>query len=276
MRFNLPKVLSTRGRLFLILLVLSTLSSCAFGKKINYQGISAFAPPVVDGKVAIVMQDHRPYVLNGDKNLDWVGLSRALNGIPYGVHTQSGRPLADDLGGMITNTINKQDTSKAYQVVCAPQESKESIMQKIGRQDDLLFLIAIREWKTDSYFTAKLYYELTLDVYAHNQSLVSNTVKGSDPLDGKNIKRADLATATANILEELLNSSNVVSAIRTYQTGAKHVPKSSKQLEPMNSISVGELDKTKDRLDKLKKAKEEGIITEQEYVNKRKAIVDAI
>jgi len=49
------------------------------------------------------------------------------------------------------------------------------------------------------------------------------------------------------------------------------------EVAPSNSKQIGvEIDKTKDRLDSLKKARDEEIITEQEYKAKRKAVVDAL
>ncbi len=273
--------------LLVSLLLLTALSSCAFGRKINYQGVSTFTPPLVQGQSAIAVQDRRPYVLSNDKNPDWVGLSRALSGIPYGVHTQSGKPLSDDLGSLVVNTFNKDGIVKAYQIVLTPNDNLDFALSKRNHGEDLLFIISVLEWKTDVYFNAKFNYEVSLNVYSGNQNLVSNVVKGSDGLGSSNPKRLNLAVATADIFDSLINAPTVVEAINKYQ-GAKSehdktqnkATNSSKQIKKdpsqVRTNNESNLDSTKERMDKLKKARDQGVLTEEEYQQKRKAVVDAL
>src|SRR5690349_14767753 len=81
------------------------ISACAFGNKVDYLSQPPSLEMTSDKKVALGVQEQRPYVLNGDKTPQFVGLLRSAGGIPYGVHTQSGRPLVDEFATAISNAL---------------------------------------------------------------------------------------------------------------------------------------------------------------------------
>ena len=48
-------------------------------------------------RLSIGVQDHRPYVLNHDKEENFIGIQRGGFGIPVSLPTASGHPLAEDM-----------------------------------------------------------------------------------------------------------------------------------------------------------------------------------
>ena len=268
--------------MILLVLLLNMMSSCAFGRKISYQGVSTFSPPVLSGQSAIAVSDKRPYVLSKDKNPDWVGLSRALTGIPYGVHTQSGKPLCDDLGLLLTSTFNKDGVNRAYQIVLGVNDDLNVTLSKKNKSEDLLFLFTILEWKTDVYFGVTLSYDVNLQIFSGSESLVTTTLKGSDKLGGSIPNRSNLAVATADIFGALVNDVKVVEAVKQYQTNVPRTeePKNKSSAvtsqNPREKLNSPELETAKERLEMLKKARTQGVLTEEEYQQKRKAVVDNI
>jgi len=106
-------------------------TGCAFGQRIEYRGVSDFKFSY-SGKerFTVAVQDIRSYIINSDKKLTFVGLSKSLYGIPYNVNTKSGKPLADDFGSLISETLNRQGIS-AFQVKLNPFMKEKEVKQTL-------------------------------------------------------------------------------------------------------------------------------------------------
>ena len=158
----------------LLALVLIVTSGCAIGRKVDYG--SAMTLPVKEGsgQLAVGVVDHRPYVVAGDKAPTFVGLQRSGVGIPYDVNTQSGRPLAADFSGAMSKAL----TDKGYSVTeveLAPSATVDEAKSKLaavkaGRR----ILLEVREWKTDTYAEAGLFYGLYLDVLDQHSAVIGH------------------------------------------------------------------------------------------------------
>lgn len=64
------------------------------GNKHQYIGSDPELLVTTTYATAVAVQDRRPYVLDGDKDADFVGIQRGGFGNPFDVITTSGRPLA--------------------------------------------------------------------------------------------------------------------------------------------------------------------------------------
>jgi hypothetical protein len=80
------------------------LSGCVVGRKHDFQQANAVLG--YQGEpVAMGVQDLRPYIVDGDKDEDFVGLARSGYGIPYDIGTESDRPLAQEMADVIAAAL---------------------------------------------------------------------------------------------------------------------------------------------------------------------------
>ena len=189
------------------------LTGCAFGQKISYTGMSAFGvPEATPKKVGLAVSDKRPAVVAGDHSLQWVGYSRPPLGIPYGVHTESGRPLSDDLASMLQSSL------AVYKIVATtvstqPFEGRDVVVARVtsnGNARNLLF--TLNEWKTDSYvgLIVSLHHSVTLEVLdAQGRTLGVTSSVGVKSLSSS----YPLSAAVRDVFNELLNAEQISAVI---------------------------------------------------------------
>ena len=189
------------------------LTGCAFGQRVDYRGSSDFSIPATKVVVALGTQDERPYVVNGDKQATFVGLSRSLYGIPYNVNTSSGEPLADEIGSLVAGALRKNGANVTQVKIPVGTSSEGRIVLFKTTNSSRYYLIELREWKTDTYANPILYYDVSLSVIDGSGSLLATkNTKGEDKL-GSRPNRANLSTAISSIFGELINDSAIVSAL---------------------------------------------------------------
>lgn len=203
-------------RLHFVLFGIATaivLSGCAAGKRVDYRVTTEFVAPTVKGTtVSVGAQDVRPYVLDGSKQTNFVGLSRSMAGIPYGVVTTSGDPLADEIGALIAGALRKNGATvmEVKIPVGTPAVGRVALFKATNSTRN--YLLEIREWKTDTYSNTTLSYDISLNVLDNlGAVLATKNIKGQDKL-GSRPDRMTLATAISSIFGGLLNEPEIVSA----------------------------------------------------------------
>lgn len=218
-------------RAFLVLLLPVILSACAMGRTTEYRGTSNFDYDYKNNVPIIIgTQDQRPYVLSGDKDETFVGLTRSLYGIPYSMTTKSGDPLAEDFGGLIAATLREKGYH-ATAVRIPPSATEDEALATITKPNgDTYLYLRIKQWKTDTYIHPTLAYALTLSVLdGEGNALGVKTLSGEDDLGGdQRPERQNLAAAVSDILDSLLNSDEIHAALSedsTKQRGAEKVLK---------------------------------------------------
>lgn len=158
------------------------LGGCAYGVKHDYQrpldlGIATSAT------VAVGTLDHRPYIVNGQKGENFVGLSRGGFGNPFDVTTQSGKPLASDISGSIVASMKGKGVN-AKTVELKPAISDDQAMTALraaGAQKSVL--LTLLEWKGDSMINVGLTYDFTLRVFdADGKQLTLKPQQGRENL----------------------------------------------------------------------------------------------
>lgn len=201
-----------------ILVVLGMLGACAFGNTVNY---SAQAPIVVakpTEAIAVAVQDRRPYVVSGEKTVQFVGLQRSGFGIPYGVHTNSGRPLADEFGDTIASSLGTQER-KPQVVRLVPAMSREQVAsQLVGSNAGKALLIAIDEWKSDLYINLRMVYALRATVTDRAGKVMGqHEIRGDQNLGAHPTMFSAYSTTLPAFqktkLEELLNDPKISQAL---------------------------------------------------------------
>jgi hypothetical protein len=201
-------------RFVLFFCLVATLSGCAFGQKISYTGVSGFyVPPETQQKVALAVSDKRPAIVSGDHSLQWVGYSRPPLGIPYGVHTASGRPLSDDFASLLQSSLAIHGIV-AQVVSTQPFEERPIILQRLGSYNlPAGFLVTLNEWKTDSYvgLIVSLYYSVTLEAL----DAAGRSIGLASTMGVKDISRSyPLDAAVRDVFNELFNSPQIAKGSR--------------------------------------------------------------
>lgn len=87
-------------REFNALLILTALFSatagCAFGQRQSFANVQVAVNHRGTTTIAVAAQDRRPYVVNGEKSVTYVGTQRGGFGNPFDVTTKSDAPALQD------------------------------------------------------------------------------------------------------------------------------------------------------------------------------------
>jgi hypothetical protein len=158
-----------------------------------------------EGSVALGVLDARPDVVSGDRKETFIGFSRSLYGIPYPAHTQSKKPLAEDLSNLFTRAL-KLGGKPVQSITTSPSGRRQGAVQALQKSGaERLILVEIRDWWSDTLIHTDLHYDLGLTVFnAQGQELGSSSVAGHDELGKrKRPERRDVPTATNDIIATL-------------------------------------------------------------------------
>jgi hypothetical protein len=196
------------------------LGACAIGNKHQYSGV----PPEVSigskRPVAVGVLDQRDYVLDGSKTPAFVGISRGGFGNPFDVTTASERPLAEDFRDTIVEVF-KRNGINVREVALAPSRDERTAreaLRKVGQERSLL--VALREWKSDTFTNTALQYNVEISVYdLAGKVLASKRIQGNDNLGGDALNpprhaREAVPVAYRKKIDELLNSADIRSALQ--------------------------------------------------------------
>ena len=174
------------GRLFTPLALAALLATgCAVGNVHNYRD-AAFPLEKDSGQaVAVAVQDQRPYVLDGNKGPEFVGLSRGGFGNPFSVTTASGQPMADDMARAVASSLETAGYRPTV-VPLSPKETLDAVRAKLSAaQTPRSLYLAVREWKSDTYMGTSLTYDLTLSVLdTRGMPLADKSDRGKRDLGG--------------------------------------------------------------------------------------------
>lgn len=202
------------------LLLVSVLAGCAYGTKHSYQSAQVELASRGSGSVTVGVWDRRPYVLDGDKPATYTGLQRNGYAIPFNVNTASGRPLAQDMGDTLTQSLNAAGYS-ALSIELQPQDSLAGTRGRLLRGSPRrAVLLTLAEWKSETLKNTDLYYDLRMYVYdSRGKLLGSRWLKGMDAMDGsffraKQKAAHDVPEAFRQKLETLLDSPEIAAALK--------------------------------------------------------------
>jgi len=183
-------------RALVLLCAFSALGGCAFGQKIDYRQSSPYLSARSTTPVEVNVIDERPYVLDGDKDPEFVGRLRALYYNPFNVNTLTGDPLSFDIKEAVRSALEKSSIKApaAYSTTNANPGQK-------------LLMLKLREWKIDAYMRTRFDYDVTASVLdEHGKELATKSAKGSGAV-------SNVITGGTEALSGLLNSDEIVAAL---------------------------------------------------------------
>jgi len=165
------------------LVVLIFLSGCAAGVKHDYVQDSLDLKVVTGNSIVVGTLDHRSYILNYQKNDDFVGLSRGGFGNPFDVTTLSGNSLAGDISKSITSSLRKNGVNAQIIEFTSPQSVSEASEKLISKNTQRSLLLTLREWKGDSMINVGFTYDFDVSIFNQDgKLLLEKQMKGKEHL----------------------------------------------------------------------------------------------
>ena len=160
-------------------------TACAVGNTHRYDLAVAEIPFSGNTKVAVTTEDRRPYVLNRDKEPDFVGLQRGGYGNPFDVTTASGDPLASDMTAVLRRSLDAKGFT-TIPIVLAVDGPVDSLAEKVSASGaERVLILTLREWKSDTYTNTALIYDVSLRVIDAAGAIRAETeLQGRDDLGG--------------------------------------------------------------------------------------------
>lgn len=190
------------------------LSGCAVGNTHTYDTAKPEISAASGSKLTVGVQDQRPYVVNGAKSPTFVGLSRGGFGNPFDINTTSGQPLADDFSKAIQSALQAKGVDVSVVSTTAGIDGQIVVKQLVNAGNKAI-LVVLREWKSDTYSSTSLHYDISAMVFDVNgKRLSSKKIKGSENLGGSVINppgfaREAVPKAFEKKLEELFSSPEI-------------------------------------------------------------------
>jgi len=229
----------------------------------------------------IGVQDKRPYVETREKPPRYAGRYWGPFGIPGDILIENDASLADRLTATIVTAFRKSSGEATGVSVPSTTPTDQISLSTGARVQGAELLLVLKEWRLERITnTARLEYSVDASVQnTQGQSVFTTSFKGQDEVNG--IKKYGFSLAGFNqlldvanreSLEKILNDPGIASAL---QGAPAPVPKISPQAPTVKPSQYPASDKA-EKLRELKKLKDEGILTESEYEQKRKAIVDSL
>ncbi len=151
-------------RKYLCLLLISLMIvGCAFGRKQDYLQAHPALEYTNKARLAVGVQDRRPYILDHDKDEDFVGLQRGGYGNPFDVSTNSKQPLADDMAKVLSKALAGSG-AMVISVRLLPSLSEAEIIRALQTTNAGKFLLlSLYEWKSDTYSGTEIIYEVEME-----------------------------------------------------------------------------------------------------------------
>ena len=199
---------------FFLLLSVALLASCGSNSAIDRTENYIYAWPNINYEmnedITIGVIDHREYVTNDKVDPSYVGIMRGGYGNPWYMHTESGKPLADDISqAVVSGFLNSGIDAKNIRL--NPKASIKDAASNLNSSDSSKkLLIIIGQWKSDTYKNTNFYYQLTVKTYDQSgENIASYTAQSSD--DGASV--VSPMDAGRKALTEALNAKPIMSSL---------------------------------------------------------------
>ena len=172
-------------RLFSRLVFVALLSGCAIGNQYDYQSSSISLPIKATQNAGLILsvQDFRPYVLNGSKPANFVGLQRGGFGNPFAVTTSSGKPLAEDMAIAIARALS--EVGYRVQTVPGALALQDLSAEAQASAASRIVLLKVNEWKSDIFMSITVLCDMTLKILTPaGAELAENSMKFDEEIGG--------------------------------------------------------------------------------------------
>lgn len=206
-------------RIITFIFVVISLFFSACSRKVNYDHLQANLP-ALNQKISIATWDQREQVVSGSRKPDFVGYTRSGYGIAYPMGTTSGKPFANLISDNISSSLSSKGSSTSVIITNSDQTELTilSSLKKSGKSR--LLLINCKELHTDGYGATSLLYNLIINVYAKDGTVIKQKAfKGKKPLGGNWFTgpgkfKQYMPVALKKLIEEIFNDADIISALK--------------------------------------------------------------
>jgi hypothetical protein len=193
------------------------LTGCAVGNQYDYQDADVALPIAGTGDLGVGVIDNRAYVLNSDKDPDFIGAQRGGYYNPFNVKTVRGQSLTEDMADSLGAALRNSGYEVTSLQVSSPDASIiASAIAENGKARNIV--LTVTEWKTDIYMNMNLHYNLALQVISkHGSVLAANHSQGSEIIGGGGLEGQNARTATAAFetkIGRLFNSPEILASLK--------------------------------------------------------------
>jgi len=204
-------------KLIVLPLALAVLTGCAVGNQYDYRAASVSLPLAGSGELGIGVIDNRSYVLDGDKEADFIGLQRGGFNNPFDVTTASGNSLTQDMSESLEVALrNSGYTVTGLQIASADSAAVTAAVTESGMARNIV--LTVTDWKTDIYMNMTLQFDLLLEVITkQGDTVASSQMQGEETLSGagvgasRNSRTASAAFETK--IGRLFNDPEIIAAL---------------------------------------------------------------
>lgn len=179
--------------------------------KLNYKG---------SGKIVLSVQDKRPYIVSGEKKLEYVGYFRNANyGTPYDATTHNKRAFYETLSSCIAESL-KRAGYDVIEVNSLPTETDNVLIEKMKQYGtSKIVVVTLKEWLSEAYYNVGLTYDVGLTIIDERGATVAvEYIKGSDDLGDKRWvaemrAKAYVPKAAEKKFEQLFNKQEIIKSL---------------------------------------------------------------
>lgn len=169
--------------LWLCLLVPATASAGfgASGNRVNYRDTQMKVAYAGTGPVVVATLDSRAFIINGDKPASFVGQIRGGFGNPFQVRTESGQALSQDISASIAAALAGAGYTATVDAVAKDETPDQAAARLAAKTSGRVVIVQLRDWKSDTYMTTTLRYDVTISTYdAQGRKIDSVVAQGEE------------------------------------------------------------------------------------------------
>lgn len=170
--------------------------------------------------VAVAVNDRRSYIIDGTKPPSYVGSVRQGFGVPFEAFTETGNMFAVDIGRSIMEALKASGARVKLVQLSRPMAKTETRNELQKAKVDRYVLLTLRDWRSDTYWSTKVLYDMHLEIMSANGSgLEQREIRGteagrSDALSPKERSREIVPAKFRRIMELLFNDPKIAAALR--------------------------------------------------------------
>jgi hypothetical protein len=158
------RLAAVRALLLLCVPLAMTLTGCSYVENHRYDDSKVDLMAQGGGSVAVITQDLRPEVVNGDFGPDYTGVVHAFFGNASIVTTASDRALAQDM----TRTVAQALRDRGYdpiELLSAPNQDPREVRDKLETSGaGKTIKIVIKEWRSATWTRTAVRYDIDMEV----------------------------------------------------------------------------------------------------------------
>jgi hypothetical protein len=167
--------------------------------------------------IGLGVQDKREYVVSKERPATFVGFSRFNFGIPKGISTTSGKPLADDFTQVIKTALVSKGTKVTTVELPVGTEEAAALTRVAAAGGQKSLVLWINEWQSGGYMNTGIAYDMQAMVVdsggkvVATKRLAGNDNLGSVPAGEAQHARTVVPIALRKKIEELFAAPEIAS-----------------------------------------------------------------